>query len=111
MSADSPKYQGFKAVKDDPHVVTPQEVTDPSLMASVAGFISEVVPTSYATAADKGDQIEWLRFEQAEFEELSYLPDSDDYKSVSPPIFLVVGYAKGVQVGFIDYLFKKVPLI
>ncbi|XP_045480086.1 breast carcinoma-amplified sequence 3 homolog isoform X2 [Harmonia axyridis] len=99
MSADSPKHQGPKIVKDDSHIVLPQVVTDPSLYDSVAGFISDVVPSSYSAVVDKGDQIEWVRFEQGEFEELSYDSCDDHEKSASsPPIFLVIGYTKGAQV-------------
>ncbi|XP_044749936.1 breast carcinoma-amplified sequence 3 homolog isoform X2 [Coccinella septempunctata] len=92
MSSDTTKYQVPKTVKEDPHVVNPQVVTDPSLLDRAAGFISDVVPSSHTNV---GDQIQWVRFEQAEFEELCYFPESEH---LSPPIFLVVGYTKGAQV-------------
>ncbi|KAL3267342.1 hypothetical protein HHI36_011473 [Cryptolaemus montrouzieri] len=99
MSADSPKYHHSpKLARGDPHLVTPQEVTDPSILESVAGFINDVVPTSYTIAGDITDQIQWANFEQLEFDELSFVSDIDCEKIVPPPLILILGYSTGIQI-------------
>lgn len=99
MSADSPSLSKSKS-RTSPSLVAvlPQQVTDPTILDSVAGFISEVVPTSYNVPSDLKDQIQWAHFEQLESDESSFSAFYDCEKSIHPPLILVLGYTTGIQV-------------
>ncbi|CAH1958847.1 unnamed protein product [Acanthoscelides obtectus] len=85
-----------------PRTVAPQQVTDPTILESVAGFINEVVPTGSAgnvTPRDTRDQIQWVRFEQMEPDEDEKLVSGYEYDKIAAvSVVLVVGYTSGVQV-------------
>lgn len=101
MSADSPSRSKTKNRTEN--VVFPQQVTDPTILDSVAGFINEVVPASYniPTAADSNkDQVQWAHFE--EVDDFANFPSLDCEKTLPPPLILVVGYTTGVQVNYLD---------
>lgn len=100
MSADSPCRPGPQTKRSNGTIaIFPQQVTDPTILDSVAGFINEVVPTSYNVPCDSKDQIQWAHFEQLDADEhsLSLLYDAE--KSIPPPLLLVIGYTTGIQVG------------
>lgn len=81
-----------------PSAILPQQVTDPSILDSVAGFINEVVPSSYNIApADSKDHIQWAQFQQLDFDDVSFI-DLEPDKQSSPPLLLLLGYGSGVQV-------------
>lgn len=94
MSADSPIRSKSKSRT---HTVFPQQVTDPTILDSVAGFINEVVPASYNIPCDSKDQVQWAHFEEIDYDGLRSLFSYDCEKAV-PPLILVVGYTTGVQV-------------
>ncbi|VEN48848.1 unnamed protein product [Callosobruchus maculatus] len=85
-----------------PRTVAPQQVTDPTILESVAGFINEVVPTGSTgnvSPRDVRDQIQWVRFEQMEPEEDEEFLTNYDYDKVSATtVVLILGYTSGVQV-------------
>lgn len=76
-------------------VAIPQQVTDPTILDSVAGFINEVVPTANNVHSDPKFQILWARFEQVD-SNISQALNSENEKP--PPIVLSLGYTTGVQV-------------
>lgn len=108
MSADSPSRSKSKPRTSPTSVVIlPQQVTDPTILDSVAGFISEVVPTSYNVPSDSKDQIQWAHFEQIESDESSFSAFYDCEKIINPPLILVLGYTTGIQVCHFYFLYKK----
>ena len=96
MSADSPNRQRSQStrINSDHEAVLPQVVTDPTILDSVAGFISDVVPNAYNSTCDAKDQIQWAHFEQ--FDGDDFVPYSDEV--IPSPLILVLGYTSGVQV-------------
>lgn len=99
MSADSPSRSKSKArTSPSSLAVLPQQVTDPTILDSVAGFINEVVPTSYNVPCDSKDQIQWAHFEQLESDESTFTASYDCEKIIHPPLILVLGYTTGIQV-------------
>lgn len=106
MSADSPNRSKSKSRTNNNTVVFPQQVTDPTILDSVAGFINEVVPASYNIPSDSKDQVQWAHFEDIDGNFFSYLDAGD--KVIPPALVLVLGYSTGVQV---NYLFKPKILI
>lgn len=114
MSADSPSHPRPELSSAMQNVVTPQPVTDPTILDSVAGtflvtsileplisynffskgFINEVVPTTGSDYFDSKDQIQWARFENLDFDELN-LTNND---SLPSSLILILGYTTGVQV-------------
>lgn len=80
------------------HVILPQPVTDRSIIESVTGFITEVVPTASSNPENR-DVITWARFEYADVNDPAAHPESFGEDSVtSPPLLLAIGYGSGVQV-------------
>lgn len=76
-------------------VAIPQQVTDPTILDSVAGFINEVVPNTTNGHSDPKFQILWARFEQVDTNAAQPLNE----ENVKPaPIVLSLGYSTGVQV-------------
>lgn len=101
MSAVSVNQPPLKT-NSPPITVFPQNVTDPTLLDSVAGFINEVVPTSYNGISEAQDQIQWAHFEHINPQESSFLSPFDDEKTSTPPLILVLGYTSGVQVSYAE---------
>lgn len=98
MSADTPKRGLHKGV----HVVTPQPVSDKSIIDSVAGIINDIVPQAYTGIPinlDNKESITWARFEYADVNDSALYPDLNEGSS-TPPLLLVLGYTIGVQVSF-----------
>lgn len=95
MSADSPSRPKSKSRT---HTVFPQQVTDPTILDSVAGFINEVVPASYNIPCDSKDQVQWAHFEELDCNGTFFATSNDCEKVIPPPIILVLGYTTGVQV-------------
>lgn len=94
MSADSPSRSKSKSRTN---TVFPQQVTDPTILDSVAGFINEVVPASYNIPSDSKDQVQWAHFEDIDNDgNLFTFPDCE--KAIPPALILVLGYSTGVQV-------------
>lgn len=76
-------------------VVIPQQVTDPTILDSVAGFINEVVPAATNGHLDLKSQILWARFEHVDSSQaLSFNGENEK----PPPIVLTLGYSTGIQV-------------
>lgn len=95
MSADSPSRSKSKTSRT--HTVFPQQVTDPTILDSVAGFINEVVPASYNIPSDSKDQVQWAHFEDIDTES-NFFSLVDCEKIIPPALILVLGYSTGVQV-------------
>lgn len=76
-------------------VAIPQQVTDPTILDSVAGFINEVVPTASNGHSDPKFQILWARFEHVDAN-VGQSFNGDNEKPF--PIVLSLGYTTGVQV-------------
>ena len=75
-----------------------EQVAEKSFMESMAGFMKDVVPQTYALAGEqRADPVLWTRIERLEPHD-RLLPQSsaagDDL-----PLLLVLGYANGIQVG------------
>lgn len=101
MSADSPnrtRSQNNKVNSPGPVTVSPQQVTDPTILDSVAGFINDVVPTTYNLPCDQKDQIQWAHFEQLDCDDCCFTRKYDCEKIIPSPLVLVLGYTNGVQV-------------
>lgn len=99
MSADSPnRSRSQNKENSGPATVSPQQVTDPTILDSVAGFINDVVPTTYNLPCDTKDQIQWAHFEQLDYDESTFSPKYDCDKIIPSPLVLVLGYTNGVQV-------------
>lgn len=92
MSADTQ----HRSLNSGSNVVLPQPVTDRSIIESVTGFITEVVPTASSTPENK-DVITWARFEYADINDPAVYPDNLGDEN-APPLLLVLGYGSGVQV-------------
>lgn len=83
--------------RSGPTVVRPQQVTEQSLMESVAGFINEV--QSYnQPSSDPKSQIIWARFEETDINDTRLFPQNQDVNGNSLPLLLVLGYTQGIQV-------------
>lgn len=95
MSADSPSRSKSTTKVN---TIYPQQVTDPTILDSVAGFINEVVPASYNIPCDSKDQIQWSHFETLDSEELTVTTSYSSDKVIPPALILVLGYTTGVQV-------------
>lgn len=76
------------------NIVSPQQVTDPTILDSVAGFINEVA--TYNIPADAKDLVQWARFEQIEFD--VHFESYNREKTTLPALLLVLGYTSGIQV-------------
>ncbi|CAH1124583.1 unnamed protein product [Ceutorhynchus assimilis] len=97
MSADSPSQQSRPELAPMQNIVTPQPVTDPTILDSVAGFINEVVPTAATNDSfDSKDQIQWVRFENLNCDELNFSPSNE--APLPNSLILVLGYTTGIQV-------------
>ncbi|XP_063231006.1 breast carcinoma-amplified sequence 3 homolog isoform X2 [Bacillus rossius redtenbacheri] len=96
MSADSPN----KSNHHRGHSVSPQPVNDRSIIENVAGFINEVVPQGYSSAApsEGKEAIQWARFECGDINDPALYPESSEDHISAPPLLLVLGYSNGVQV-------------
>lgn len=92
MSADTQ----HRTLNSGSNVVLPQPVTDRSIIESVTGFITEVVPAASSTPENK-DVITWARFEYADVNDPAVFPDNLGDEN-APPLLLVLGYGSGVQV-------------
>lgn len=93
MSAGSPRHS-VPRLEQGYTTVSPQQVTDPSILDSVAGFINEVA--TYNAPYDTKDQIQWAKFEQLDCE--SVLENLEGDKIIPSPLILVLGYSTGIQV-------------
>lgn len=103
MSADSQhRSKSQSRCSGDPVTVSPQQVTDPTILDSVAGFINDVVPNAYNVPGDCKDQIQWAHFEQLD----DYIQSGDIENSVAQPLILVLGYTNGIQVFY--YYFQLI---
>lgn len=99
MSAESPSRSSSQTRKGNgPPTVLPQQVTDPTILDSVAGFINEVVPASYAAPCDTKDQIQWAHFEQLDTDESLVSLCHNGEKVIPAALILVLGYTTGIQV-------------
>ncbi|XP_066246460.1 breast carcinoma-amplified sequence 3 homolog [Euwallacea similis] len=96
MSADSPNHSRPELTATMQNVVTPQPVTDTTILDSVAGFINEVVPTACSDTFDSKDQIQWVRFENLNSDEGGFAVNNDT--SLPSSLILVLGYTTGIQV-------------
>lgn len=100
MSADSPRrtsYDNSRAGTCVPAMVSPQVVTDRSILESAIGFINEV--TMAPPHTDPKDTITWARFETAaDISDLRYGEDWELDGNVAPPLLLILGYGSGIQV-------------
>lgn len=97
MSSESASRSSSQTRSGGSTTVTPQHVTDPTILDSVAGFINEVVPATYNGPCDSKDQIQWARFEQVELDQEMF-SDYDYDKIVPSVIILILGYTTGIQV-------------
>ncbi|XP_044579572.1 uncharacterized protein LOC123261814 isoform X1 [Cotesia glomerata] len=98
MSADSPRRGLHRGIQ----VVSPQPISDRSIIDSVAGIINDIVPQAYTGSpnSDNKESITWARFEYADVNDPSFFPDYVEGSS-TPPLLLVLGYTTGVQVWLI----------
>ncbi|KRT82130.1 hypothetical protein AMK59_4807, partial [Oryctes borbonicus] len=97
MSAESQhRSKSQSRGSGDPVTVSPQQVTDPTILDSVAGFISDVVPNAYNPPGDCKDQIQWAHFEHLDNED--YIQNADVEHPIPQQLVLVLGYTNGVQV-------------
>ncbi|KAF7285329.1 hypothetical protein GWI33_011122 [Rhynchophorus ferrugineus] len=96
MSADSPNHTRSEPTSAMQNTVTPQPVTDPTILDSVAGFINEVVPTTGNDTFDIRDQIQWARFENLDWDESNFSINSET--QIPSSLILVLGYTTGIQV-------------
>lgn len=108
MSAESPNRTRSQTRTNGPVTVTPQPVTDPTILDSVAGFINEVVPTAYNVPYDSKDQIQWAHFEQLDYDECTFIPNYNCDKILPPPLILVLAYTTGIQV---IYSFEIIEIV
>ncbi|XP_015110410.1 uncharacterized protein LOC107036778 [Diachasma alloeum] len=99
MSADSPRRGLHKGAQ----VISPQPISDRSIIDSVAGIINDIVPQAYTSvpSSDNRETITWARFEYGDVNDPSLFPDYIEGSS-TPPLLLVLGYATGVQVWIIS---------
>ncbi|XP_012279625.1 breast carcinoma-amplified sequence 3 homolog isoform X2 [Orussus abietinus] len=95
MSADSPRRGVHKGAR----VVSPQPISDRSIIDSVAGIINDIVPQVYTGTqnSENKESISWARFEYADVNDPILHPDYNE-GSGTPPLLLVLGYGTGVQV-------------
>lgn len=99
MSAESPRRSSSQTrTGRQSTVVVPQQVTDPTILDSVAGFINDVVPASYNVPIEDDDAIQWAHFEQLDCDEPHFGSSLDGENSIPPPLILVLGYTTGIQV-------------
>ncbi|KAF5287899.1 hypothetical protein FQA39_LY04073 [Lamprigera yunnana] len=95
MSAGSPRRSHSQTSTSlRTATVSPQQVTDPTILDSVAGFINEVA--TYNVPCDTKDQIQWARFQQLDRETISESVDGD--KVIPTALILILGYSTGIQV-------------
>lgn len=103
MSADSPhRSRSHNKTIGAPTTVSPQQVTDPTILDSVAGFINDVVPTAYNVPSDSKDQIQWVHFEQLDCDESTFSSKYDCDKNIPSPLIIVLGYTSGIQVNLLE---------
>ncbi|XP_008191608.1 breast carcinoma-amplified sequence 3 homolog isoform X1 [Tribolium castaneum] len=98
MSAESPRRSRSQTRGGSSVTVAPQQVTDPTILDSVAGFINEVVPTAYNVPNEVDDKIQWAHFEQLDQDEATWGSIYDADNAVPPPLILVLGYTTGIQI-------------
>lgn len=99
MSADTPNCsQGQNKVSERTRTILPQQVIDPTILDSVAGFINDVVPAGYYVPNEGADQIQWAHIEQIYIDHLALNGDLEGEKIVNAPLLLVLGYSTGIQV-------------
>ncbi|XP_046748499.1 uncharacterized protein LOC124412566 [Diprion similis] len=98
MSAESPR----RGIHKGAQVVSPQPVSDRSIIESVAGIINDIVPQAYTGTpnVENKESITWARFEYADVNDPVLYPDYNEGSS-TPPLLLVLGYGTGVQVWLI----------
>ncbi|KAF5271182.1 hypothetical protein FQR65_LT05326 [Abscondita terminalis] len=109
MSAGSPRRSHSQT--RTPHgtaTVSPQQVTDPSILDSVAGFINEVA--TYNIPFDTKDQIQWAKFQQLDRERISENV-LDGEKVIPSALILILGYSTGIQVWAIPANGEAVELL
>lgn len=112
MSADSPhRSRSHNKTIGAPTTVSPQQVTDPTILDSVAGFINDVVPTAYNVPSDSKDQIQWVHFEQLDCDESTFSSKYDCDKNLPSPLIVVLGYTSGIQVTLLRYLGSVAPFL
>jgi hypothetical protein len=98
MSAESPRRsRSLTRSGGGSATVAPQQVTDPTILDSVAGFINEVVPTVYNVPTELDDKIQWAHFEQIDQDDAAPGLPYDGDNVVPPPLILVLGYTTGIQ--------------
>jgi hypothetical protein len=99
MSAESPRRsRSLTRSGGGSATVAPQQVTDPTILDSVAGFINEVVPTVYNVPTELDDKIQWAHFEQIDQDDAAPGLPYDGDNVVPPPLILVLGYTTGIQI-------------
>ncbi|KAJ8931403.1 hypothetical protein NQ314_015675, partial [Rhamnusium bicolor] len=99
MSSESaPNRPRSQTRSSGPTTVIPQLVTDPTILDSVAGFINEVVPTTYTGPSDMKDQIQWAHFEKIDCDNSTLSPNYEYEKFIPSVIILVLGYTTGIQI-------------
>ncbi|KAK9875808.1 hypothetical protein WA026_009594 [Henosepilachna vigintioctopunctata] len=102
MSAESSEYHQDQPPRSSINYVISTEVTDPSILESVAdtvaGFINDVVPTSYTIPRDTTNEIQWAHLGPLEFDERESTLSTIYEKNSTPPLILVLGYNTGIQV-------------
>ncbi|XP_071445590.1 breast carcinoma-amplified sequence 3 homolog isoform X2 [Hetaerina americana] len=105
MSAESPR----KTTRHGGCIVSPQPVSDRSIIESVAGFINDVVPQGYVGGhpSDQKDSIIWARFEYSDINDPCLYPEWDRGSAVAgdasvsvveeaaPPLLLTLGLGGG----------------
>lgn len=101
MSAGSPRRSRSQTrTTSGCNTVSPQHVTDPTILDQVSGFINEVA--TYNVPSDSKDQIQWARFEQLDADAI--LDNVNGEKVVPSSLILVLGYTTGVQVYSLLYV-------
>ncbi|KAG8234132.1 hypothetical protein J437_LFUL007498 [Ladona fulva] len=103
MSAESPR----KTTRHGGYVVSPQPVSDRSIIESVAGFINDVVPQGYVSShpTDHKESIVWARFEHSDINDPCLYPEWDRggggggessvAEEAAPPLLLALGLGGG----------------
>lgn len=94
MSAESPRRTSRVAG----NAVRPQPVSDKTVVESVVDFIQDV---AYTTQTDDKEKIHWVRFEQADINDLNSNPECDPSTRTAPPLLLILGYGNGFQIWII----------
>lgn len=91
MSAESPRRLSRAAGS----AVRPQPVSDKTVVESVVDFIQDV---AYTNQSEDKEKILWVRFEQADINDLNSNPGCDPSCRTVSPLLLFVGYSSGFQI-------------